>query len=108
VRGRDAIVRRRVARQAATAATAAFDARRRLLPVGVRAARGGPCVKPRAAAIVSGAYPLTRRLVLVATTARAAAPAARRLAERVRATATRTRTRVRVRVVATFRAAGAQ
>jgi hypothetical protein len=100
VRGRDATVRRRVARQATGAATVAFDARRRLLPVALRRTRNGPCIDPRAAEIAAGTYPLTRRLVLAATASGAAMPATLRLAARLRATAGRTR----VRTIATIRA----
>ena len=100
VRGRDATIRRRVARQATGAATVAFDARRRLLPVAVRRTRNGPCVDPRAAEIAAGTYALTRRLVLAATGSGSAMPATLRLAARLRATTARTR----VRTIATIRA----
>jgi hypothetical protein len=93
-------VRRRVVRQASAAATVAFDATRRLLPVGVRRTRSGPCVHPRAAEIAAGTYPLTRRLVVAASSVRATAPGTLRLAARLRAASPR----ARVRTVATIRA----
>ena len=104
VRGRDATVRRRVARQAGSAATVAFDATRRLLPVAVRRTRTGPCIEPRAAEIAAGSYALTRRLVLAATAPQAAAPATLRLAARLRAATARTP----VRTIATVRAPDAR
>jgi hypothetical protein len=100
VRARDATVRRRVARQASVAATVAFDATRRLLPVGLRRTRTGPCIDPRAAEVAAGRYPLTRRLVVAARGVPAATPATLRLAARLRAASTRPR----VRTVATIRA----
>ena len=100
IRGREATVRRRVARQASVAATVAFDATRRLLPIGIRRTRSGPCVDPRAAEIAAGSYPLTRRLVVAANGARTAPPATLRLAARLRAASPRPR----VRTIATIRA----